>query len=255
MRSVISKSNVFARQINGKASLVARALPSVYPAVSFPLQSKFACASAVRHFSSTSGLNEILAEEVKHETTKDEEVDQEFLDSTQVVESLGFVMTDEPGTGIVKLTRTYKGETIEVKWDCQNESEESEGYDLNQLSETDATPAENDETVDEGLDFGINFEVCIKKGDNKLLFDCVSSQKMKIQNVQFFPPGVEVNDETVYGGPRFDELDEKVQESFYDYLSERGVDNEVSFFILSKSALKEQAEYANWLNKIVAFTS
>jgi complement component 1 Q subcomponent-binding protein len=255
MRSVISKSNVFARQINGKASLVARALSPVYPAVSrSPLQSKFGCASAVRHFSATSDLHELLIQEVTHEMTKVVEIDQEFLDCEQSVESLGFVISDDPGTGTVRLTRTYKGETIEVKWDCQNESEaEGQGFDLNELSNTDANPS--NETADEGPEFGINFEVCITKGDDKLLFDCISSQRMKIENVQFFPVGVKVNDENVYGGPRFDELEEKVQDSFYGYLSERGVDSDINYYILSKSALKEQQEYTYWLNQIVSFTS
>lgn len=257
MRSVFSKSNALAnalaRKINGKASFVTHALPSIYPAVSrSPMQSKFASVevSAIRHFSSTSELNDLLVEEVTHEMTKEEEVDQEFLDSQKYMEELGFTINDEPGTGTVKLTRSYNGETIEVKWDCQNEAEDmmNEGYDVNELGE-------EDDSVEQGLDYGINFEVCISKGDDKLLFDCISSQKMTIQNVQFFPPGKVVNDETVYGGPRFDDLEEKVQESFYDYLKERGVDSEVSFYILSKSASKEQTEYVHWLNQIVGFTS
>lgn len=139
-----------------------------------------------------------------------------------------------------------------MKWDCQNEAENlGEGYDMNELDNTER----DEDEVDPELDYGINFEVCVTKGDNKILFDCVSSRDMKIQNIQFFPTGKTVNDETVYGGPRFDDLEEKLQDSFYDYLNDRGVDNEVSFFILSYSAVKEQTEYVNWLNKIVDFTA
>jgi hypothetical protein len=50
-------------------------------------------------------------------------------------------------------------------------------------------------------------------------------------------------------------LDEKLQKSFYNFLKERKIDDDLSFFILSYSNIKEQNEYKNWLKKFYDFTN
>lgn len=83
--------------------------------------------------------------------------------------------------GVVRLTCKHGNEEITVKFDCQNEEE----------LEPDLEELENQVNGEEDteLDMGINFEVIIKKGDDKILIDCVACNELQIQNVRFFPSG------------------------------------------------------------------
>eukprot|EP01032_Pedospumella_encystans_P000609 gene609-702_t len=60
---------------------------------------------------------------------------------------------------------------------------------------------------------------------------------------------------TLYTGPNFEDLEESVQAAFYEYLTERNIDDDLSFFILAHSREKEQKEYINWLEKMQDFTA
>ena len=51
----------------------------------------------------------------------------------------------------------------------------------------------------------------------------------------------------------FSELDDKLQQAFMDYLSERGVTAELGQFIIEYSDDKEQREYMNWLEGVHSF--
>ena len=51
----------------------------------------------------------------------------------------------------------------------------------------------------------------------------------------------------------FSELDDKLQQAFMDFLSQRGVDAELGQFIVEFSDDKEQREYMHWLEGVHAF--
>jgi complement component 1 Q subcomponent-binding protein, mitochondrial len=74
-----------------------------------------------------------------------------------------------------------------------------------------------------------------------------------VKNVRYCE-GRPADDLEVYGGPTFDTLDEELQEAFYSYLEERGINDDFSYFLLSYGAQKEQREYQHWLKKLHEFT-
>ena len=51
----------------------------------------------------------------------------------------------------------------------------------------------------------------------------------------------------LYAGPNFDELDQAVQNAFYEYLADRGVDDALAERLADYAQAKEQNEYVNWL--------
>ena len=51
----------------------------------------------------------------------------------------------------------------------------------------------------------------------------------------------------------FEELDEKVQKGFQEYLEERGIDNELGDYLIAISEDKEQREYISWLDRVKNF--
>ena len=111
----------------------------------------------------------------------------------------------------------------------------------------------------ESLDdkFGIHFEVSIAKKSNKdkVMFSCLAThQQPKILHISFISSLVG-DDGTAYGGPRFEDLDPAVQGGFQQYLAERGIDDDLSFFIIQHSRYKEESEYLNWLKTLNDFVN
>lgn len=211
-----------------------------------------------RSFSSATGtLNELLVQEVTYEMTSEESIDQEVEDSKAQITDM-FKIEEHVGHGAVKMNRSFSGEEIFISFDCQDEADMDDmPFDMQNPEEQQqiGSGQEGEDEVDPGLDYGINFEVTITKGDTKLHFDCIAASELRIENIRFFTNGVSTECEDTYGGPKFHDLEQKVQDSFYDYLQERGIDNDLGFFVLSYSRFKEQNEYINWLNNVISFTA
>ena len=110
---------------------------------------------------------------------------------------------------------------------------------FSKLDEENTTQSENDGDDDIDLGFGINFSCTITKLDGSshgtLHIDGVASQELQIDTLKYTS---EVN-VTSYNGPVFEQLDEDLQDALYDYLGDRGIDEELSYFILAYSKYKE----------------
>ena len=103
---------------------------------------------------------------------------------------------------------------------------------------------------------GIAFTVVITKPDEtRLIVDAVAADEFTISNLRFVPAGVESDNNALYGGPEFNTLEETVQNSFLDYLGERGIDGDLAYFILNYSREKEQKEYLYWLKQLGKFSA
>lgn len=76
---------------------------------------------------------------------------------------------------------------------------------------------------------------------------------IQISNIMVLPDGETKDNNDLYSGPNFGELDEKLQSSWYAYLEERGIDNDLVYYIMFSTNEKEQKEYENWLDKCAEF--
>jgi hypothetical protein len=132
-----------------------------------------AMSSKFRSFSSESNaesnaessLSQILSEEILGETSrKDEDVDEDYDDVKKYISSI-FQINQKTGYGEVTLTRSFKGEEITVKFDCQDEAdsndEQEQGEEENfENQDQEHTVGEEDaENMDKK--FGIHFEVML----------------------------------------------------------------------------------------------
>jgi complement component 1 Q subcomponent-binding protein, mitochondrial len=203
-------------------------------------------------------LAEALTNEILHETANQEE-DEDYEEVKKLIEK-SFKITDTPGLGVVTLERKYNDETIIVKFDCQDEVDEADdqGYDrmeehLKQQAEMEEQGQDNEDDVS-GIpnQFGIHFEVTVKKGGSCVHFNCVASSQIIIQNVAYKSDS-ESQDTALYGGPRYVDLDESVREAFQNYLTERKIDEDFSYYVVNAARVKEEKEYLNWLEKITEF--
>ncbi len=213
-------------------------------------------------------LAEALASEIAVEAAEDT-VDPELLDIKKQIQQ-NFSISDVTGRGVVTLKSiagknpVLNGDSIEITFDCQDEAEADPSMD--DLEAMQAGAAEAAERGEEGeepmINFGINFTATItKKNGDRLLVDCVASEQLQVDNVQFIPASASGTkpasasevDGTLYGGPVFEHLDQSLQDAFYDYLEDRFIDQDLCFFVLSYARHKEQKEYVNWLNKVLDF--
>ncbi|XP_073292017.1 uncharacterized protein At2g39795, mitochondrial-like isoform X2 [Primulina huaijiensis] len=56
-----------------------------------------------------------------------------------------------------------------------------------------------------------------------------------------------------YTGPRFKELDDELQDSLYDFLEARGIDDDLAVFLHQYITNKDKTEYIRWLEKVKSF--
>ncbi len=86
---------------------------------------------------------------------------------------------------------------------------------------------------------------------------CFITDALRIHRVTTYPAGKAPSADQVfggsddlplYGGPNFDELDQAVQNGFYEYLADRGVDDGLAEKLGDYCAAKEQVEYLSWLS-------
>merc|ERR1712070_398259 len=75
-----------------------------------------------------------------------------------------------------------------------------------------------------------------------------------IGNVKSFANAEERDSVSGYNGPDFEDIDDKLQEAFDEYLAEAGMNNDVCDFIDGMAIDKEQREYIRWLKSTKAFT-
>lgn len=221
--------------------------------------------------SGTSAIADALTKEILEEDV-DVELDQELIDAQQQLLQ-NFTIEDTDGIGVVALKRSYNDETIVVEFDCQSGEEDDpfQGFDFQEPNVIDSnsagasgrggsTSGGDDEDFDEGYaklaGGGSNFEVRINRGGNTILIDCCATENLEVRNVRYISASNQSTDiMNIYAGPKFHELDENLQAAFYDYLAERGIDDDLSFFVLSYSRDKEQREYVMWLKQLLDFTA
>lgn len=208
----------------------------------------------------SSQLHSLLVREFKEEMNN-VEPNEELQEVRELVEKT-FTIEDAVGSSVVYLRSNYKGDEIQIKFDCQDEQQADQDFDEGEFDEVaeraKMEAAERGEDVDDDEAppqvtlFG--FEVSIKKPDgSKIDFDCYTGKEtFQIHHVGFVPAGVE-DVSTTYTGPRFEDLDDKLIDGFYSYLTARKIDADINFFIAAYCYDKERREYINWLKNVGDF--
>ena len=149
------------------------------------------------------------------------------------LQARGGAISDEAGDG--RVTITLPG--VVATFDCRDVPEEDDAPAAAPSSDDAPPPVEFDASV-------------AGAGGAKLVFECVAADSVQIDAVAFY--GAESGDDA-YDGPKFDELDAKLQASFYAYLEGKGVDPDLCETICAYASHKEALEYANWLERCGKF--
>jgi hypothetical protein len=225
---------MFARRFSSIVRQVAQRGVVTLPAVRRPMLAPFARTVSVANFS-TSKVPEVLASEL-NEAQASHTIDQNLADVTKHIKK-SFTIHDQTGDAVVKLTRKYKTEEITVEFHCQ---------DLNSDFNMNDGDFETSEEVPE-VDAGVDITVTVSKPSGKIQFQCNAGSSISITGMTITPSDSDLKEEHLYRGPDFDNLSEDLQEQLFNYLAERGIDEDMSLFVNLYTAEKEEKEYQNWL--------
>ena len=158
-----------------------------------------------------------------------------------------FSLTEVEGDTLMTLTRSFGNETVCVDIMVNDQLEKDE----------EPIAFEDEETGEIEFDVSVDFVVSILKKDcdTELVFECNSDGSfMEIVRVSLEPEDEdEAEDDALYTGPIFDELDDAVQDAMYAYLEERGITAELGEYLIRLSHDKEQRMYMDWLEQMTRF--
>jgi len=205
-----------------------------------------------RNFSVTQALQETLVGEIEVAQAEDNEY-RESPELKGLLEMIPFDIKDDDGVCFT-LERTYGTDEeiiVEVNVEetdpsSQDELDDGEGNKLSdQIEELREADEENDFNA-------VYFTTTIKRQGTKMIFSCLTdTEGVLIESVRFAKVGDSAD--TGYAGPNFEELEDELQESLYNYLVERGVGEELGSFITAYTALKENSQYLTWLKNMQTF--
>jgi hypothetical protein len=158
-----------------------------------------------------------------------------------------FSLTEVEGDTLMTLTRQYGDETVCVDIMVNDQLEKDE----------EPVAFEDEETGEIEFDVSVDFVVSILKNDcdYELVFECSSDGSfIEILRVSLEPEDEdEAEDEALYTGPIFDELDDTVQDAMYAFLEERGITPTLGEYLINLSNDKEQRMYMDWLDNMARF--
>jgi len=142
----------------------------------------------------------------------------------------------------------------------------SRGGKVDVAPEDSIAPADRDVDTDGGdvAAYPLNLSITIDKGAIGATNIIARSEdgNIEIEYVHFYPRAELIDPKTseavkeaqnVYGGPPFPYLDADLQAMYETYVQERGIDTQLSMFLLRYVDYKEQREYVQWLDSMKKF--
>eukprot|EP00980_Cylindrotheca_fusiformis_P028030 scaffold22577_cov122-Cylindrotheca_fusiformis.AAC.9 len=183
-------------------------------------------------FSSQSKMNllDILSAEHNEEvSSRNTEIPQALSDLKAKLETTWRVVDDAASTQMFS-----KDKKVQISFHCQNA-----------VDQMDSEEYEDEEPVSP-----FHFTITVPKAGKTLTIDCLSdSGLVRVESVRTTVSDVE--DENMYQGPDFLELDESLQDAFSAYIEEElSIDSDVAAFIAMYSDYKEQIQYVQFLHDV-----
>lgn len=176
--------------------------------------------------------------EIKHE----EDAYEQSKEIKQFLKNTDFELVDVEGDVNMMLKKQVGDKVVQIDWQ------------LTSPFEPNADAGEDEGFEQEATDFMVtleNQEKSADEGDRGLVFYCSTQagedHRYVIGSVKVFNSTEEKEGMSMYNGPDFEDLDEKLQEAFDEYLAELGLNSELCDFIDATALDKEQREYIHWL--------
>lgn len=117
------------------------------------------------------------------------------------------------------------------------------------------TPTKNGSVVNsDEMQMHITVIVTISKGEGGGVLEIMcSAWPDSIEIKRLFIRGNENTVADPYAGPEFTELDDELQDSLYDFLEVRGVNDELAVFLHQYMKHKDKTELVRWMERVKSF--
>ncbi|CAN7020937.1 hypothetical protein IGI04_022312 [Brassica rapa subsp. trilocularis] len=149
-----------------------------------------------------------------------------------------FTVDERPGEQWVSLRRKF-GDTEDIKI-------EATMFDG-------SVPSSKSTSGDpEDIQLHITFVVNIFKDGQTLEIMC-SAWPDTIQISKFFVRKSSKNSPNAYVGPEFEEMEDELQDSVYQFLEERGISDDLAVFLHQYMKNKDKAEYIRWMETVKSY--
>lgn len=142
---------------------------------------------------------------------------------------------------------------------------QTKGGRFDQAPEDSIAPADRDEDGSAAAPeaFTLNLSITIDKGSIGATNILARAEDgvIDIEYVHFYPRADLIDPKTaeavkeaqnVYGGPPFPYLDPELQQMYETYINERGINEQLAYFLPKYVEYKEQREYMQWLESKLA---
>mmetsp|Transcript_92980 Transcript_92980/g.184596 ORF Transcript_92980/g.184596 Transcript_92980/m.184596 type:complete len:231 (-) Transcript_92980:52-744(-) len=180
-----------------------------------------------------------LHSEIKHE----EDQYQQSKEIKKFLKTSEFELVESDGDVNMMLQRVVGDKIVRIEWQLTSPFDpdmDAEGQDGGGQEATDLCVTVESQTSNAG----ISFYCSTQTGED---------HRYIIGNVKSFSSAEEKESLSGYNGPEFEDLDDKLQEAFDEYLAEAGMNNEICDFIDAMALDKEQREYIRWLKITQSF--
>ncbi|KAH9621261.1 hypothetical protein KSS87_004372 [Heliosperma pusillum] len=150
----------------------------------------------------------------------------------------GFKVAERPGEQWISLTKKF-GESEEIN------------IEVTMFDGSVPIPKEGDKPGEQEKEDHLHITMMIsifKEESNHVLeFFCSAwPDTVEIQKLFVRQKSIMLHNKP-YTGPKFRELDDQLQDSLYDFLEERGVDDKLCVFLHRYIHYKDKAEYIRWM--------
>ena len=164
----------------------------------------------------------------------------------------GFVLQENSSSGLVKLRATKGNYDVEVQFCARPPNATGEEEEHNQEA------VGGEDGMQEDPEF-VDFLVWINKSSSRggIVYECSSVEgEIHVNNIIYsdnfnqLEEAIITMNRDLYRGPDFMTLDDELQDSLHDFLSELGIDEDMATFVETYSLDKDQRLYMEWLKNM-----
>eukprot|EP00438_Fugacium_kawagutii_P015963 Skav227100 [mRNA] locus=scaffold199:79975:97107:+ [translate_table: standard] len=182
-----------------------------------------------------------VAKDLQAEIGHEKEQYQQAKEIKKFLESSNFKFNEKEGDVNMSLEQEVGDKLVKVEWQLTSPFDPTADVEGDQEGAEEYEATDFCITLENKSGAGVSFYCSTQTGED---------HRYVIGNVKSFATKEEKESVSSYNGPEFEDVDEKLQESFDELLAEVGVNAELCDFIDAMALDKEQREYIRWLGNV-----
>ncbi|KAH7564661.1 hypothetical protein JRO89_XS09G0003200 [Xanthoceras sorbifolium] len=189
------------------------------------------CVSEMRKAAFEDNVLRLIRREIQYEL-------DHFPSKQPATKFSSFIVDERPGEQWIRLKRRF-GDSEEIKV-------EATMFDG-------SIPVSKSGGPGQDVELHISLIVNIHKGDGEVLEFLCSAWPDSIEITKLFVRENNRMPSKPYFGPEFKELDDELQDSLYDFLEERGIDEKLAVFLHEFMKNKGKTEFIIWMESVKSY--